>query len=43
MEVLENLSHLCTDRGLPLPADLAEDLSRLVEAEETGGAGKLHV
>jgi len=43
MEMLESLSRLCTDRGLPLPADLAENLGRLLETEETGGAGKLHV
>jgi len=42
-EMLESLSRLRTDRGLPLPADLAENLGRLLETEETGGAGKLHV
>ncbi len=43
IEMLERFRRLWTNRGLPLPADLAEDLSGLVEAGETGGAGKLHV
>jgi len=42
-EILEDLSRFCADKGLLLPADLSEDLRRIIEAEETEGTDKLHV